>query len=304
MNKGKLIVLVGISGAGKSTFAHQEWLKDPLQTAVINRDKIRELLFGYTEETIKDYYSLPDLGKLEKQVTLYEDTLIHEGLNLGKTVVVDATHLEKRYLDRFKFWNVPIEYKYFDVSVVTAIIRDSYRVRTVGEDIIKKQYDKYLNLQRDGVPLTYEPVELKQNLTLTPCIIFDIDGTIAEKGDRSAFDWKRVGEDSMIGNVAVLMDWLDDLKYIYRPRIIVCTGRDAVCEKETREWLEKSGLNYDEIHFRPEGDQRADWIVKEEMWRKLANDYYITALVDDRNQVVRRARSLGLTVLQATYGNF
>lgn len=67
----------------------------PQEYALVNRDKIRELLFGYTEETISEYYNRPDLSKLEKQVTIYEDTLIHEGLNLDKTVVVDATHLEK-----------------------------------------------------------------------------------------------------------------------------------------------------------------------------------------------------------------
>jgi predicted kinase len=293
--------LCGISGSGKSHFAHNEWLKDPLNTVVVNRDKIRELLFGFTEESIADYYSLPDMGKLEKQVTLYEDTLIHEGLNLDKTVIVDATHLTATYLKRFEFWNVPIEYKYFDITLGGAIGRDANRIRKVGGEIITNQFGKYKNLEK--LP-NFRPVEFKQNRNLPPCIIFDIDGTIAEKGDRNAFDWKRVGDDLVISNVSVLMDWLEDLEENYRPHVIVCTGRDAICKEETIQWLSENGLYYDKIFFRPEGDQRADWIIKEEMWRELSKKYYITTLVDDRNQVIRRARSLGLTVLQAAYGNF
>ena len=54
--KGKLMVLVGISGCGKSTFAKRQYESDPKNHLIVNRDKIRELLFGYTESTINDYY--------------------------------------------------------------------------------------------------------------------------------------------------------------------------------------------------------------------------------------------------------
>lgn len=297
----KLIVLCGISGSGKSHFAHNEWLKDPLNTVIVNRDKIRELLFSFTEESIADYYSRPDMGKLEKQVTLYEDTLIHEGLNLGKTVIVDATHLTAPYLKRFEFWNVPINYEYFDISVITAIIRDSYRIRKVGEEVIKRQFDRYQNLEK--LP-NFEPVTLENDMSLYPCVIFDIDGTIAEKGNRSAFDWKRVGEDSVINEVVAAMDWISVLPEHEKPTVIICTGRDAVCKPETLQWLKDKAICYDEIYFRPEGDQRPDWVIKEELWREIAKRNFITLLYDDRNAVCRRARALGLKVAQVEYGNF
>ncbi len=300
----KLVVLCGISGSGKSHFAHQEWLKDPLNVAVVNRDKIRELLFGYTEETIKDYYRLPEIGKLEKQVTLYEDTLIHEGLNLGKTVIVDATHLKKSYLERYKFWNVPVEFKYFEVSLITAALRVADRTRDVGAEVIAKQYDNFLNLQREGIPFSFEPVEFKQDETLPPCVIYDIDGTIAEKGNRSAFDWKRVGEDKTVYSVIATIDWIAELHPQNRPKVIICTGRDGICLEETKEWLFTNRIVYDVIFMRDIADQRADWIVKEEMWREIAKENYIVGMYDDRNQVVRRARALGLKVFQVEYGNF
>ena len=45
--KGKLTITIGISGSGKSTWAHEQWSKDPKNTVLISRDKIRELLFGF-----------------------------------------------------------------------------------------------------------------------------------------------------------------------------------------------------------------------------------------------------------------
>lgn len=297
----KIIVLVGISGSGKSTYASTLVQSNPQEFVLVNRDKIRELLFGYTEESVSDYYQRKDLSALEKQVTLYEDTLIHEGLNLDKTVVVDATHLEKRYLERYKFWNVPVEYKHFDVELGVAVWRDLKRARTVGAEVITKQFDKYLKLEKLK---DFEPVDFIQKRSNTPCVIFDIDNTIAEKGERNPFDWKRVGEDKLINSVVAAMDWINSIEKIHRPEIIICTGRDAICKIETVEWLKRYGLEYSKIFFREEGDQRPDWIVKEEMWRDIAIDHYITLLYDDRNAVVRRARALGLKVAQVDYGNF
>ncbi len=297
----KLVVLCGISGSGKSTYAHKQFTENPLTTVVVNRDKIRELLFGYTEESIKDYYLRPDLGKLEKQVTLFEDTLIHDGLNLGKTVIVDATHLTVAYLKRYEFFNVPIEYVYFDVFVTEALDRDSKRTRQVGKDVITVQYHRFRSLERLS---NFTPITFEQCKSLPTAILYDIDGTIAKMHNRSAYDWKRVGEDKTIDEVVATIDYIAELDRENRPKVIICTGRDGICLEETEDWLMDNGIHYDEIFIREEGDQRPDYIVKEEMWREIAKNYYIKAMYDDRNQVVRRARALGLKVFQVEYGNF
>lgn len=300
MNK-KLIVTAGISGSGKSTFASDLVRREPTIYTIVNRDKIRELIFGYTEESIAEYYTRTDISACEKQVTKYEDTLIHEGLNLGKTVIVDATHLSVEYLRRFEFWNVPIEYKYFDVSLDDAIKRDSRRTRKVGAGVIQKQYDKFKSLKR--LP-DFEPISLKNDKNLPPCVIYDIDGTIAKMSGRSAYEWKRVGEDLTISNVVATIDWIADLDEKDRPTVIICTGRDGSCLAETIDWLKENNIYFDNIFIREPGDQRPDWIIKEEMWRVIAQNYHIIGMYDDRNQVVRRARALGLKVFQVEYGNF
>lgn len=295
----KIIVTVGCSGSGKSTWSHEQWKNDPEGIVIVNRDKIRELLYGYSESNVNEYYQRKDISKLEKQVTLFEDTLIHDGLNLEKTVIVDATHLKEKYLKRFEFFNVPVEFVVFHEDLSTLIKRDSERVRSIGEDVIKKQYNSFKNLKQ--LPNLLKVEIIPNNLNNSACYIIDIDGTIAEKGNRDPYDWKKVGEDTPKVNI---INTVFDL-YMAGNSIIFCSGRDEVCRNETEQWLYKQFPDIDfDLLMRKEGDTRADWIVKEEFWKDISKTYYIVALIDDRNQVVRRARYLGLDVLQVQYGNF
>lgn len=299
MNR-KIIITIGISNSGKSTWAHTQWDKNPLKTVIVNRDKIRELLFSYNEDTISTYYKRVDFNKLEKLVTKYEDTLINEALNENKTVIIDATHLSGDYIKRHEYWNVPIELIWFDVSLNEAIKRNSNRNRKVDVNIIEKQYNKYNNLKNNFSSYSFSPKTLNQDENLPPCLIYDIDGTIAKITDRSPYNWHRVKEDLPISNVISTINWMSEKK----PKIIICTGRDGVALFDTIEWLNNNNIYWDEVHIRNSGDMRPDWIVKEEMWRKISEKNYIVGMYDDRLQVVRRARSLGLKVFNVEYNNF
>jgi hypothetical protein len=53
------------------------------------------------------------------------------------------------------------------------------------------------------------------------------------------------------------------------------------------------------------GDQRKDSVVKREIFDREVRDHYrIVGVFDDRAQVVRMWRSLGLTVFQVAEGDF
>lgn len=304
--QGKITILVGISGSGKSIFASKTVQEDPTNYTIVNRDKLRELFFGFTELSITDYYKRADLSKLEKFITKKEDTLIKDALAEGKTVIIDATHLNRDYINRYKYWNVPIELIFFNIDLKEAILRDSLRVRKVGSDIIKKQFNQFKSLV-DSIkdnPFDLEPVTLENNVNLPPAIIWDIDGTIATMSGRSAYDWTRVREDKMVSNVCATLDWVNDLHDSKRPKVIIATGRDGVCLGLTKQWLADYNLTYDKIFIRKEGDMRPDWMVKEEIWREITKTNYIVGMYDDREQVVNRARALGLTVFQVAYHNF
>lgn len=304
--EGKLIVLCGISGSGKSTWAHNTWKENPFDTIIVSRDNIR-YMFGYTESSISEYYHRNGTHKLEKEVTKYEDTLIYEGLEAGKTVIVDATHLKKGYLKRFEYWNVPIEYKYFDVSLKDAIERDNSRNRKVGANIVKKQYNRYLNLQREGVPVKFEPIVL-DNVGKQECYVFDIDGCLADNcGERSPFDWDKVSNDKPIKPIVKILNDLNVTNEweIFTP-IYICSGRDDICKEDTIEWFKNNV--YDSYHFkfmlRKHKDCRPDWIVKQEMAQEICKTHTITAWFDDRLQVTRHLRALGIKVLNVEHNNF
>ena len=296
-------LLIGISGSGKSTYSHELWETNPSNFVIVNRDKIRELLFGYTESDIYNYYQRNDIVKLEKKVTKYEDTLIYEALEENKTVILDATHLEKKYIERHEYWNVPIELIWFDTNLDEAVERDSFRSRKVGKDIITKQYNKYINLKKSLEHYKFIPYSIKQDLNLPPCILYDIDGTIAQMHNRGPFEWNKVKEDYMIYSVVSTIDWLSDLDSKNRPTVILCTGRDGIALNDTIEWLDNNEIYYDDIMIRNEKDMRPDWVVKEEMWKNISKQYNIIAMYDDRLQVVRRARALGLKVFNVEYNN-
>jgi len=300
--KNRITILVGVSGSGKSTWAHEEWLKDPENVIIVNRDKIREQFFGFTEDTVHKYYERDDIYSLEKQVTRFEDTLIHDALNLGKDIIVDATHLKRSYIERFKFWNVSTTYKMIPIMLKEAEIRDRVRKRRVGGEVLRKQNTQYVNLYHNLVenPIDFTPVTLLNNPLKEDVIIFDIDGTLAHKVKRSAYDWKLVGKDTVDSPTAKVMNMLKSSG----AKVIICTGRDGIALYETKKWLDKNNMDYDEIFIREEGNMKPDWLIKEEMWREIAKDYHIVGMFDDRLQVVRRARSLGLKVFNVEYGNF
>jgi len=305
MNKGKLEVLVGISCSGKSTWAHKQWLKAPETTVIVNRDKVRELLFGFTEGTIKDYYSLPNIGKNEKLVTRYMDTLIHEGLNVNKRVIVDNTHLRSKYIEAFRFWNVETTVNFFPIKLDEALERDANRTRQVGAENIKKQFDSYTTLIKGWLesPIDLTPVIIDNDGSKPNCYVFDIDGCLAEKSGRSPYEWMRVGEDTPIESI------VQQNKLIYSgkssdEKIIIATGRDGICIDETEKWLDKHGIRYDEIYIRAKGDQRPDWVIKKEFAESITKHLYISTWYDDRLQVTRYLRQLGIKVLNVEYNNF
>jgi len=300
--ENRITALIGISGSGKSTWAHEQWLENPDNTVIVNRDKIREGLFSFTEDSIHEYYRRDDLYRTEKLVTRFEDTLINESLQMGKDVIIDATHLKRGYLDRFSYWNVSTTYKLFPVTLKEAEVRDMSRKRSVGPEIIQKQYNNLVSLYNNLKfnPIKFEVKTIDNNPSKPDAVIFDIDGTIAKMGDRSPYDWKRVGVDTVDESTVKVMDMIKSSG----TKVIICTGRDGIALYTTKLWLEVNKINYDEILIRPEGDSRPDWVVKEEMWREIAKDNYIVGMFDDRLQVVRRARSLGLKVFNVEYNNF
>ena len=134
-------------------------------------------------------------------------------------------------------------------------------------------------------------------------IIVDVDGTLADmRGVRGPFEWDKVHLDKPHQDV---IDLVKDLTSLEKYRIIITTGRDGVCEQETKDWLTDNGVMYDDFYIRPKGDFRKDNIIKSEIYMDhIRPKYDVQFVIDDRDQVVEMWRSLGLRVLQVAPGNF
>lgn len=140
--------------------------------------------------------------------------------------------------------------------------------------------------------------------------LVDIDGTLALRGDRSPYDWSRVGEDTPNKPVITVARAL-----AARSSLIFMSGRMEQCRALTRMWLHGNvcdrGLPDDmcsryPLLMRKDGDNRPDQIVKRELYeRHVVGLYEVEGVLDDRDRVVKMWREeLGLTCLQVAPGAF
>ena len=295
----KIIAMVGISGSGKTKWA-REYVSKNKNSVIVSRDKLRELLFGYTDLTVSEHYKEPGFKKRESLVTKIQDQMIKKFIAQGNDIVVDNTHLKQAYLDQLGEYGVSVETQIIEADVELCIQSDARRTRTVGEEIIRRQEKQFYSLIRVLKNVETVDYTIDQDPSKYPAYIFDIDGTLAHKGDRNPFDWKRVGEDTVDESVRTQLQVLKDAG----ANIIICTGRDGSCTQATMESLSENDIAYHEFYIRPKGSFEPDWKVKEAMWRDIVKDYYIKAMFDDRNQVVNHARKCGFKVYQVEEGDF
>lgn len=288
----KVIILKGLPASGKSTYA-KKLLAGNGNYKRINKDDIRAML---------------DNGKWsknnEKFVLKVRNWLIREALFEGFHVIVDDTNLHPKHEQQIRDIvmkhnklhekdDALVEIKEFlDVSVEECIKRDLARPNPVGSEVILRMYKQFLAPE----PKVYEPPKDKPN-----AIICDIDGTLAHMDGRGPFDWDKVGTDKFdywIGNIL-------NLHQAVGATIILVSGRDAVCRKETMEWLAKYGVRFTHLFMRHQGDMRKDFVVKEEIFNKhIRYNYAVMFVLDDRNQTVNYWRSEGLKCLQVAEGDF
>ncbi len=119
---------------------------------------------------------------------------------------------------------------------------------------------------------------------------------------RGPYDWGRVGSDlpheAVIAAVRAM--------HAAGNAIVFCSGRDEIARSETEAWLDLYvGVPYEALFMRPEGDNRKDAVVKREIFEtEIEGRWRIAGVFDDRQQVVRMWRELGLTVFQVAEGDF
>lgn len=311
----KVLILTGLSGSGKTTFARQ-FCKEHPNWLHVNRDDFRRMLLPVSLQEYWQTWPDHEKNRVEAVVNELQKTAILDGLTHGWHVLIDNTNLKLSYINEFKkllgghFDTVHIEYSLLNTPVEECIRRDRDRPDAVGEEVIRKQAEQLVMLRKK---FTFHPETLTrpavfqriQDATLPPCIIVDIDGTVADKGDRSPFAWHLVGRDTPRWPVIRLVQAMQASGYA----VVFFSGRDAVCRSETILWLNRhfgwQATDY-ALFMRPQRDNRQDAVVKRELFEQhIVGTYFVELVIDDRQQVVDMwRRTLGLTCVQVDYGDF
>ncbi|MER7890646.1 AAA family ATPase [Micromonospora sp. NPDC094482] len=296
----RLIATRGLPASGKTTFART------LQPSVVrvNRDDLRRMLHG---ERLFTQWA-------EAQVTTVQRAQVEALLRARADVCVDDTNLRSRTLrdwaDLAARHGAEFEvHDFTDVPLEECLRRDAERpaVDRVGEAVIRRLHERYLAGRILPLPVPEarpgRPAQVHEPSAGAPEIVLvDIDGTVALNVSRSPYDMTRVGEDQPNEAVIAAVRAMHAAGYA----VVFCSGRDASARADTEAWLRRHvRVPYLALHLRAVGDRRKDSVVKREIYeREVRGRYRVVGVFDDRMQVVRMWRALGLTVFQVADGDF
>lgn len=147
----KIILCRGIQGSGKTTWAKQWVFEDPEHRVRFNNDDIRNMLGKYW---------VPGRESLIKNL---KHTFLCTSMYCGFDIVIDNMNLNQKEIEYYNkvlnYWNKPIglvptlvrqkysiEFKNFFTPLEECIERDSKRPNPIGEEVIRKTYEKYKDI--------------------------------------------------------------------------------------------------------------------------------------------------------------
>lgn len=151
-------------------------------------------------------------------------------------------------------------------------------------------------------------------------VIFDLDGTLCNCEHRThlvkAKKWTEFYEAARYDKVntwcSAILDSIHATSEIFLNdiSILFVTGRPETYRDLTVDWLNTHvplilDSKSSNLYMRKEGDYRADYITKKEIYEKhIKEQYNVLFVVEDRKQVVDMWRSLGIVCLQCAEGEY
>jgi predicted kinase len=300
----QVIMTVGLQASGKSTWARQ-WVTEATNRKRINRDELRAML---------------DAGQWspthERFVLVARNNLLRQALESGCDVVLDDTNLRSaNFRDVCTFVEslgveATVSERFFPVTLEEAIARDAKRLNSVGELAIRQTADRYYaRLTGHAGPMRSETLLKGKSgigIDFVPgrpsAVICDLDGTLALMGDRSPYDASRCDELDAPNEPVIRC-----IEAMERDgcKVIFMSAREEKDRVPTERFIRKCGLTPSFLHMRATGDQRKDSVVKRELFdANVRGKFNVRFVLDDRNQVVREWRAMGLPCFQVAEGAF
>lgn len=158
-----LIICIGTSGAGKSTWC-STFLKENLNFLRINRDSLRLNLV----QSLGGYYQRKDLHKIEDSINYIERDIFTELSLCKRDIIIDNTNLRQSYINHWiglaKNSNYDFKFKLFDIELDVAKDRVYHRDFDLPGSVfymeppnnsdlkkveyIEKQYKDYIEIKK------------------------------------------------------------------------------------------------------------------------------------------------------------
>jgi len=280
------IVTVGPSASGKTTFANSSDIA--CKYVKIERDEIRSMIF--MDKTNRLFTWTEWNWKWENQVNNIYFEKIKQCADQNLNMILSDTNLNSvkrnKLINLLNELDFTVEMKYFTETsnYYECVKHDLERRNSVGEPVIMRQF---VQMKADiMIPgnTVFEQHKLKFDTTLSPCIIVDIDGTLAIAQNRSPYDSSKVDTDLCNSPIAQIVNMF----YKNGIRIILFSGRHISSIELTKQWLNANNINYHELHMRKTGDMQKDYIVKNELLHEhVLNKYRVELVIDDRPQVTK-----------------
>lgn len=303
MKKLEVILTVGIPASGKSTWAKSVVAQDPHNWVRINNDDIRTMINGsqWSRET-------------EKLVATIRMSMLREALKRNRSVIIDnlnitsdhwkQTLMECQHINK----DMTVSEKVFFVDLETAIARNAQRIGTAkletnvlmtwwkksGGEGLSRRVGKTEVLTRKCQKKEWEP--MVQDPSLPKCVVFDNDGTISLLNGRNPYDASTSDNDLPHLHVIECLKLYHSAGY----KIIFFSGREEKDRAPTERFYAKHfpEVKY-ELYMRPTGSMEKDVIIKERMFEQVIKDkYFLSAWVDDRQQVCRFVYEMGLPLFR------
>lgn len=139
----KIILCRGIQGSGKTFWAKQWVLKDPEHRVRFNNDDIRNMLGKYW------------VTSREHLVSDIKKDFIVSAMEFGYDIVVDNMNFNPKEIEYYEnlvdstlgYMNCySLEYKDFFIPLEVCIERNSKRENPIGEEVIRKTYERYKSI--------------------------------------------------------------------------------------------------------------------------------------------------------------
>lgn len=280
----KLVVLSGLPGSGKTTYA-RERVENDGNSIRVNRDDLRAMCFN-------SQYS----SQREGLIIEIEKAVAELAKQWNMTAIIDDTNLRREAWTSWAKENgFTLERVCFDVPLIECIERDRYRANPVGRVVIENM------ARRTG------QIQWPQDKKVVLC---DLDGTLCDISHRLHFIQSSPKDyggffSTVLGDSprVPVIEWLRALHASGEFVIVIVSGRSEAAAKDTLEWLSRNDVPFDHIWMRDRYDRSPDTLLKEGFLSAIPEDR-IAFAIDDRQVVVDMWRKHGVRVFQVNDGDY